>query len=484
LLDFQICWPNGETGHLYINQLFNDLPQTRRCGVRRGCAVRSEKTILIVDADATRRGILADLLASDGHAVLQATGGEEALLKLEGGQVDLVVAEESTSGMSGRELLWECQRRWQGLPFIMLTDDGTVPKAVATIKDGAADYLARPFDVQEFLRGIARIMSVSPGRAWARSGNVLTEELWGGKSPSMQRLYKLIERVAPTEATILLLGESGTGKEKIAGLLHRLSQRARGPLVIVDCGSTPSTLLESELFGHAKGSFTNAFKDKKGLVAEAHGGTLFLDEIGNISSEMQLRLLRFLQERKIRRVGDLAETAVNCRVIAATNADLTDLVRSGEFREDLYYRLKVITIQVPPLRERRADIPILAERFLDLFAEDGPLPRLDAEVAEAILDYPWPGNVRELRNMLEAAVILSSDGIIRMEDMQFEDAGDDSPLPGNLLSLAGSEKQVILNALERSSWVVKDAADLLGVSRRTMHYKIKKFGIDTARRSA
>jgi len=446
--------------------------------------VRSEKTILIIDADATRRGRLGDLLTSDGHAVLQASGGEEALLKLEGGQVDLVVAEEDTPGMSGRELLWECVRRWQGLPFIILTDDGTVPKAVAIIKDGAADYLARPFDVQEFLRGIARLMSLSPGRVWARSGNVLTEELWGGKSPSMQRLYKLIERVAPTEATILLLGESGTGKEKIAGLLHRLSQRARGPLVIVDCGSTPSTLLESELFGHAKGSFTNAYKDKKGLVAEAHGGTLFLDEIGNISSEMQLRLLRFLQERKIRRVGDLAETAVNCRVIAATNADLADLVRSGEFREDLYYRLKVITIQVPPLRERRADIPILAERFLDLFAEDGPVSRLDAEVAEAMLDYPWPGNVRELRNMLEAAVILSSDGIIRMEDMQFEDTGEDSPLPGNLLSLAGSEKQVILNALERSSWVVKDAADLLGVSRRTMHYKIKKFGIDTARRSA
>lgn len=444
----------------------------------------AQKNVIVVDADPVRRQALADLLASDGHAVLPASGAEEALLKLENGHVDLVLAEEDMPGVSGRELLWECVRRWQGLPFIMLTGSGTVPRAVAAIKDGAVDYLARPIDGQELLRGISRIFAASAGRTWARTGNVLTEELWGGKSPSMQRLYKLIERVAPTEATILLLGESGTGKEKIAGLLHRLSGRSRGPLVIVDCGSTPSTLLESELFGHAKGSFTNAFKDKKGLVAEAHGGTLFLDEIGNISPEMQLRLLRFLQERKIRRVGDLAETAVNCRVIAATNADLTELVRSGEFREDLYYRLKVISIQVPPLRDRRADIPILTERFLRLFAEDGPVPRLDAEVAEAILEYPWPGNVRELRNMLEAAVILSSDGIIHMEDMQFEDTVVDSPLPGNLLSLSGSEKQVVLNALERSSWVVKDAADLLGVSRRTMHYKIKKFQIDTTKRPA
>lgn len=444
----------------------------------------ARKNILIADSDPDQRRALADLLALDGHEVLLAADGEEALLRLENGLVDLVFAEEILADMSGQELLWECVRRWPGLPFIMLTSDGTVPRAVAAIKDGAFDYLVRPFDGQELLRGISRILAASSGRAWARSGNLLAEELWGGKSPSMQRLYKLIERVAPTEATILLLGESGTGKEKIAGLLHRLSQRSRGPLVIVDCGSTPSTLLESELFGHAKGSFTNAFKDKKGLVAEAHGGTLFLDEIGNISSDMQLRLLRFLQERKIRRVGDLAETAVNCRVIAATNADLAELVRSGEFREDLYYRLKVITIQVPPLRERKADIPVLADRFLRLFAEDGPVPRLDAEVAEAILDYSWPGNVRELRNMLEAAVILSSDGVIHMEDMQFEDVDQDSPLPGNLLSLAGSEKQVVVNALERSSWVVKDAADLLGVSRRTMHYKIKKFGIDTAKRSA
>jgi DNA-binding NtrC family response regulator len=450
----------------------------------RVASVTGQSVILVVDDDDGLRQVLRDLLLAEEYAVLLAGDGEEALLKLEKGPVDLVIADDMMPGMAGRELLWECVRRWPGLPVVLLSGQGGVPEAVAAIRGGAADYVLKPFDARQLLGRIAAILAQEPRRIWTREANLLTRELWGGKSPSMQRLYKLIERVAPTEASILLLGESGTGKEKIAGLLHRLSQRAQGPFVVLDCGSTPATLLESELFGHVKGAFTSAYKDKKGLVAEAHGGTLFLDEIGNISPEMQLRLLRFLQERKFRRVGDVSETAVNCRVIAATNADLADLVRRGSFREDLYYRLKVITIQVPPLRERKADIPVLVDRFLRLFAGDGPVPRLDSEVAEAILEYSWPGNVRELRNILEAAMILSSDAIIKMEDMQFEDADMDAPLPGDPLSLAGSERQVIVNALERSAWVVKDAADLLGISRRTMHYKIKKFRIETGRKAS
>jgi DNA-binding NtrC family response regulator len=445
--------------------------------------VSRERTILVVDDDPGVCQVLQDLLVTVGYRGVFAATGEDALLKLEGGGVDLVISDDRMPGMSGRELLWECVRRWPGLPVVLLTGYGNVPDAVEAIKAGAEDYLLKPFDGRDLLRRITSILQVRGDLVWRGGRNLLAEELWGGKSPAMQRLCKLIERVAPTEATVLLLGESGTGKEKIAGLLHRLSLRASGPFVVVDCGSTPSTLLESELFGHAKGAFTNAFKDKKGLVAEAHGGTLFLDEIGNISSEMQLRLLRFLQERRIRRVGDVAETPVNCRVVAATNADLAELVRRGEFREDLYYRLKVITIQVPPLRERKADIPVLAERFLQVFAEDGRARRLDPEVSEAMLDYAWPGNVRELRNMLEAAAILSSDNVIRMEDMQFEEADLDVPLAGNVLSLEGSERQVILSALEKSNWVVKDAADLLGISRRTMHYKIKKFRIESGRKT-
>lgn len=442
-----------------------------------------EQKVLVVDDDPSIQQVLEARLLSAGYGVVIAASGEEALMRLESGPIDLVISDIKMPGMSGRELLWECMQRWPGLPVILLTAYGTVPDAVGALKGGAADYLLKPFDGQELLSKVAGMLAQADPRPWhGASGNIISEELWGGKSPSMARLYRLIERVAPTDATALLMGESGTGKEKIAGLLHRLSMRARGPFVIVDCGSTPSTLLESELFGHVKGAFTNALKDKKGLIAEAHGGTLFLDEIGNISQEMQLRLLRFLQEKKIRRIGEVLEKSVDCRVIAATNSDLADMVRKGEFREDLYYRLKVITVQVPPLRERKEDLSVLMDGFLAEFSRGMQPPRFDEDVLDAMQDYPWPGNVRELRNMIEAATILCSDGIIRMEDMQFEDLEGDAPLPGDL-SLEGSERQVLVRALEKSNWVVKDAADLLGVSRRTMHYKIKKYQIDTARRT-
>lgn len=442
-----------------------------------------EQKVLVVDDDPSIQQVLEARLLSAGYGVVLAASGEDALMRLESGPIDLVISDIKMPGMSGRELLWECMQRWPGLPVILLTAYGTVPDAVGALKGGAADYLLKPFDGQELLSKVAGMLAQADPRPWhGASGNIISEELWGGKSPAMARLYRLIERVAPTDATALLMGESGTGKEKIAGLLHRLSMRARGPFVIVDCGSTPSTLLESELFGHVKGSFTNALKDKKGLIAEAHGGTLFLDEIGNISQEMQLRLLRFLQEKKIRRIGEVLEKSVDCRVIAATNSDLADMVRRGEFREDLYYRLKVITVQIPPLRERKEDLPVLMDGFLTEFSRGVQPPRFDDDVLDAMQDYPWPGNVRELRNMIEAATILCSDGIIRMEDMQFEDLEGDAPLPGDL-SLEGSERQVLVRALEKSNWVVKDAADLLGVSRRTMHYKIKKYQIDTARRT-
>lgn len=441
-----------------------------------------EQVILVVDDDPSIREKLERKLTSVGYGVSTASDGEEALLKLEGVQVDLILSDIEMPGMSGWELLWECTRRWPGAPFMLMTESGSVPEAVKALKNGAVDYVLKPFDAQEILSKIARYLVQTEPSSWnAADSTVLTEELWGGKSPAMQRLYKLIERVAPTDATTLLLGESGTGKEKIAGLLHRLSLRARGPFVVVDCGSTPSTLLESELFGHTKGSFTNAVKDKKGLVAEAHGGTLFLDEIGNISPEMQLRMLRFLQEKKVRRIGEVYEKSVDCRVIAATNADLTALVRKGQFREDLYYRLKVIAVQVPPLRERKGDLFILADGFLRLFSGTRPAPRLDEEVITAMREYSWPGNVRELRNILEAACILCSDGIIRLYDMQFEAVDQDEPARRVGLSLENSERQVLEAALKQSGGVIKDAADMLGISRRTMHYKIKKFQIDISK---
>lgn len=447
--------------------------------------MENRQTVLIVDDDPVVRDTLHQALTSAGYTALGVSDGEEGLLKLEVNQIDLIIAKVDMPGMGGRELVWECSRRWPNLPIMLMTDSGSVPEAVDAIKNGAVDYIQRPADMPTILGKIAGYLAQSGASPWIALGSsVLTEELWGGKSPAMQRLYKLIERVAPTDATTLLLGESGTGKEKIAGLLHKLSHRSRGPFVVVDCGSTPSTLLESELFGHTKGSFTNAVKDKKGLIAEAHGGTLFLDEIGNISHEMQLRMLRFLQEKKVRRIGEVQEKSVDCRVIAATNADLATLVRAGRFREDLYYRLKVIAIQVPPLRDRKEDILLLADNFLKLFAGTRAAPRLDDEVIEAMMDYNWPGNVRELRNILEAACILCTDKIIRLDDMQFETGELEEPVTSAQLSLENSERQVLIAALERTGGVIKDAADLLGISRRTMHYKIKKFQIDTSGKEA
>jgi len=298
---------------------------------------------------------------------------------------------------------------------------------------------------------------------------------------------------------VLILGESGTGKEMVARMLHDYSPRAKGPFVIVDCGSTQPTLLESELFGHVKGAFTHAVRDKKGLMEEADGGTLFLDEIGNISPEMQTRLLRFLQERTLRRVGDTRAIPVNCRVVAATNSDLASLVKKGEFREDLYFRLKVVTLKVPPLRDRKEDIPLLTERFLETFSADQHRPKITAspETLRVLMEHDWPGNVRELKHALEGGVVFCSGPVLQPRDIQLELSGNlhAAPLPmagapapvsppsapasavPDSLSLEDNEHQAILRALERTAWVKKTAADLLGISRRAIHYKIKKYNI-------
>jgi DNA-binding NtrC family response regulator len=267
--------------------------------------------------------------------------------------------------------------------------------------------------------------------------------------------------------------------------VHQISPRADHPLIVVDCGATPSGLLESELFGHVKGSFTHAIRDKKGLIEMAHQGTLFLDEIGNISQEMQVRLLRFLEERKIRRVGDTREISVDCRVIAATNANLSEDIREGRFREDLYYRLRVGTLKVPPLRERKEDIPVLTRNFVNTFCEHyktGTL-RLPDSTMKWLCNYPWPGNVRELRNALEAGVILCRGGVLRPEDLHLSglpEVGDKHQADTPPLSLEESERSTVFRALREAKGVQKDAAELLGISRRTIHYKIKKLGIDVS----
>ncbi|MGE4292915.1 MAG: sigma-54-dependent transcriptional regulator [Desulfovibrio sp.] len=470
-----------------------------------------KRIILVVDDD---RGILEVIearLASVGLETRTAGSAEEALEVLAREAVDLVVSDVKMPGMGGEGLLAAVREQWPQIPVILLTAYGTIPDAVALIRSGAADYLTKPFDGKELLRRVQELLPVQ-ARAGRDGCAEIRALLWGGESPVMRRFQQLIERVARTEVGVLVAGESGTGKELVARLLHRLSQRSDGPFVVVDCGSTPASLLESELFGHVKGSFTHAVKDKKGLISEADKGTLFLDEIGNVSPEMQTRLLRFLQEGTIRRVGDTRDLRVSCRVVAATNADLREMVRRGEFREDLYYRIKVVTLVVPPLRERREDIPLLAGRFLEQACREQGCAglRFTPEALEMLRNHSWPGNVRELRHAVEAGAVFATGGVVRPSDLQLEAAcssssrsgvgsgggigvgggsgngletwagngtGNGADSGGEALSLEENERETILRALKHTRWNKTAAADLLGISRRAIHYKINKYGL-------
>jgi len=306
-----------------------------------------------------------------------------------------------------------------------------------------------------------------------------------GKSAAMKHLYTMVKKVAVTQVNVLILGESGVGKERIAGCIHRDSPRKTQPYMVVDCGSTPAGILESELFGHLKGSFTHAVKDKIGLMQAADSGTLFLDEIGNISHDMQCRLLRFLEDKKIRQVGAVKEISVDCRVIAATNADLSQAIEEGSFRQDLYYRLKGITLTIPPLRERKEDIYPLASFFADRYGQAHGIERLrisDAAI-KVLEEHSWPGNIRELKNTIEAGAVLCQNQTIEPWDLQIETIRENAVLISDLrdsqaFSIEQSEKDTIIRALKKSRGVQKDAADLLGISKRAMHYKVRKYDID------
>jgi len=436
--------------------------------------------ILVVDDDDNILEVLEARLLSAGLNPLLADRAETALEMLAGESVDLIVSDVKMPGMGGLGLLKEILENWPHIPIIMLTAHGNIPDAVGSIQAGAADYLTKPFDGKELVRRIRTILDDKKTPQPAKAAVSKDNGLRGGEAPAMARFLELLERVARSTVSVLLFGESGTGKEKAAKILHDHSPRAKGPFVVVDCGSTQPTLLESELFGHIKGSFTHAVKDKKGLIEEADGGTLFLDEIGNISPEMQTRLLRFLQEGTIRRVGDTSERKISCRVIAATNANLPQMVKNGDFREDLYYRLKVVTLSIPPLRDRKEDIPVLANGFADeLCKEQGrSATTITADAMKKLSNHPWPGNVRELRNTIEAALVFCQGNDIKAEDFQIEEPPSDSPaMTGTSLSLEDNERKTIIKALEHCNGVKKEAADTLGISRRAIHYKIKKYGI-------
>jgi DNA-binding NtrC family response regulator len=446
-----------------------------------------QTTILIVDDDQHVLEVLDARLQSSGYRVLKAEKGQAALKLLKDSEVDLLISDMKMPGMSGMEVLAKARVIQPGIPVIFLTAYGTIPDAVKAVKAGAVDYLGKPFDGKELVNKLKEVLDRRPAaRSDSPESTSILHDLDHTASPKMKHLYTMVKRVAKSNVNVLILGESGVGKERIAHLVHQLSPRSNKPFVVVDCGSTPAGLLESELFGHVKGAFTHAVQDKKGLIQNADKGTLFLDEIGNISSEMQVRLLRFLEDHKIRRIGELKENKVDCRVIAATNSVLVDEIKAGRFREDLYYRLRVVTLAIPRLRDRKEDIPVLARIFIENYARlyNTEPARLPDETLSYLCNYPWPGNVRELKNAIEAGIVLCSGNVLKPEDLHLSGLPEmDAPAEPDeqsCFSLEETERITIIRALKQAGGIQKEAAKLLGISRRAIHYKIKKYEIDSS----
>jgi DNA-binding NtrC family response regulator len=444
--------------------------------------------LLVVDDEAPARSTLALLLRKRGHRVLEADGLTSATKHLGQEVFDLVVTDLRMPDGDGFDVLRAVKAHAPGTEVILLTAYAGWRSAKEAIRLGALDYFEKGDDPDELYHRIDKALAE---RALRRENENLREQLrdrYGlpgliAQSPAMHGVLDLVERVAPTGATLLIQGESGTGKEVIAKAVHHASPRAGRPFVAVNCGAVPEALLESELFGFTRGAFTGAVASKLGLFEEAHGGTLFLDEIAEMPAALQVKLLRTLQSGEIRRLGATQATTIDVRVIAATNRDLAAMIADGSFREDLFYRLNVIQIALPPLRERREDIPALAEHFVSRSASRlGREVRLSPEALERLLRYPWPGNVRELENAIERAVILARAEAVRPEDLPPHVAAGlhlgPSPTLPRQVSLADAERAHILQTLERFGRNHSAAAEALGIGRTTLWRKLKEYGIE------
>jgi DNA-binding NtrC family response regulator len=443
--------------------------------------------ILVVDDEASQRELVSGYLKKQGFEVFTAAGGESALELFRQAPMELILTDQRMPGLSGLDLLKAAREINPETQVIVMTAYGSVETAVEAMRDGAADYVAKPLNLDELRQKIQRI--VEQHRLYAEN-RALREELKSrhriegiiGESGQMVEVISLVQRVAASEATVLIRGESGTGKELIAKAIHYTSPRAARPLVRVNCAALPENLLESELFGHEKGSFTGAISTRKGRFELADTGTLFLDEIGDLPLHLQAKLLRVLQEREFERVGSSQPIKVNVRILSATHRDLESLMRAGQFRDDLYYRLNVVTILLPPLRERRQDLPPLMDHFLKLFAaKNGKSLRGFSRAArDALLRYDYPGNVRELENLLERAVVLCRGDVIDRGDLPLilDDPDALSEAQTQLTAaVEGLERRMIREALKRANGVQTRAAELLGVTERALRYKLKKYGL-------
>jgi DNA-binding NtrC family response regulator len=458
-------------------------------------ADREAGRILIIDDEPIVREVLRDVLAREAYALTFAADAEAGLLALDHQEFDLVVLDLMLPGMGGLEALTEIRRRDPDQVIVMLTAFGSVETAVQAMRMGANDYLTKPFKNDDVLRSVGRGLShrrlILENRSLRRALQGRTGS-WGlvGKSRTMQTLYNLIEQVAPSRSTVLIQGESGTGKELVAHAIHERSGRPADAFVVVNSGSMPADLLESNLFGHVKGAFTGAVQAKKGLFEVANGGSIFFDEISSVKPDVQAKLLRVIQEKEFIPVGAVQSVQVDVRIIAATNIDLMELVRRGEFREDLYYRLNVITLTLPPLRDRREDIPPLVEHFIRKYAEENQkeVGGVSPEAMALLMDHPWRGNVRELENVIERAVVLAREPLIGADLLPepIHRQAVRAPVVQGLLNdgafsfyqtLENFEREIITESLKRTNGVQRRAAALLGLKATTLNEKIKRLKI-------
>lgn len=439
----------------------------------------ARKSILVVDDEKNQREILETILSGEGYDVTTASSGEAAMKFVEARRFDLVLTDLKMTGMSGLELLKELTNFDKSIIVILLTAHGSVDSAVDALRLGAFDYLQKPYDSEKLLDTVSRALN----KLSALDTEIVSV------SPEMDKVKKLILKIAKSNSTVLIRGESGTGKELIARSIHKNSLRTNEVFQAVNCAAINENLLESELFGHEKGSFTGAVAEKKGLFEIANNGTLFLDEIGELDIALQAKLLRALQEREIRRVGGIKEIEVDVRVLAATNRDLLKMAEEQRFREDLYYRLNVLSIDIPPLRERRSDIPVLMDYFLKKHTRGTDRKVvLDSEAKKLLLDYHYPGNVRQLESAIERAILLSENDTITLEDLPPEmtqtrsvgaSAGGDSQfkLPPEGVNFEDVERSLIMQAMDRTDNNITKSAKLLGLTFRTLQYRLEKFGI-------
>ncbi len=451
--------------------------------------------VLIVDDDRNMRRSLQTMLADEGYDVRAAESAEEALGLLAQESFFMVITDARLGGMSGYEFLGKIRKQWPDLPALMITAYATPKLAVEAIKAGAMDYLSKPFAPEELFLAVARCaerhqLLRENAALRSRAGESFGLEQIVGESPKMRDLRQLIQTVAATDARVLVLGESGTGKELVAGAIHTLSRRRSQHYVRINCAAIPETLLESELFGHEKGAFTGAIKQKLGRVEEADGGTIFLDEIADMGKPLQAKLLRFLEDGSFTRVGGTEELRVNIRLIAATNRDIVKAIAAGEFREDLFHRLNVVQFNLPPLRERGPDMVLLAEHFLKIFraALGKNIAGFTAAARQKLLAHRWPGNVRELRNVVERALILETTREVQPSSLpdfsvesrlQKEAPVMVAPDESLDLALARLERELIQNMLEQNNFSLTRVAEQLKLSRHSLRYRMQRLNMKT-----